>query len=335
MSANDMEPMGKKFPLRQEEQNSNTQSFSFRGKEHAQLLAKSNRSQSLQQAPVEMAGNLIESFDEDVPSSLKSSDAKKDLFSAIVVLSQNGDHVMAAEVARRCLEFDVLSAKDFGVLINVFKSAGSLENLEESLRRILDLDCLSSNERFDALKELGNTLLKAHDFDGAEENYFKAYRIDPNSDSLLVNMGTLEFRKQSYQSARERFVQAVEADHNNDKAWVGLGLVHSCFGDFKLCLANLERALDINPQNLTALSMYSETAFKHGSLHKILEYVDMYFEKANDSVDILTIGAKVSFVIGQLSRCESYIDRIVKIEPNQEEAKQLRTAVGERRGANS
>ena len=42
---------------------------------------------------------------------------------------------------------------------------------------------------FDVYKNIGNILVRVSDFDGALENYNKAFAINPNSDTLLVNLG--------------------------------------------------------------------------------------------------------------------------------------------------
>ncbi len=113
---------------------------------------------------------------------------------------------------------------------------------------------------FEVYKNLGNIAMHEGDFDGAEENYHKAFDLNPRSDVLLVNIGTLGLQKEELEKSVLKFREALEINSKNDKAWVGLALVHHAMGDLILSRANLENALDANPMNRTALHLASSWA---------------------------------------------------------------------------
>jgi tetratricopeptide (TPR) repeat protein len=291
----------------------------------------------LKQMPAEAADVAMADFADDSQMIVDPETDLKDLTTAMSVLVKNGDNVMAARVAVEILKNRDIDLQQVSSLYDVFEAVGDQTGQEEVLLRMINDFTLDEQRQFDALKNLGNIQLRLQDFDGAEENYFKAYRINPNSDALLVNMGTLEFRKQDYQQARERFVQALTANSENDRAWVGLGLVHSCYGDFVLAIANLERAIELNPENRTAIQLYSEMAFKHGSLQKLIERVERYLLSHSGDVEVLLIHAKVCLVLSRHSACEQSARSILNAEPGHEEALKLIEAAQEHmsRGQNS
>lgn len=111
------------------------------------------------------------------------------------------------------------------------------------------------DQRFELLKFLGNSLVQIRDLDGAQEAYEKAFLIFPGSDVLQVNFGTLWVQRGEWNLATECFRQALFLNSDNDKAWVGLALCHRVRGDFDLAFANLDRAMDENPLNETALAL--------------------------------------------------------------------------------
>lgn len=111
------------------------------------------------------------------------------------------------------------------------------------------------DQRFQLLKFLGNSLIRLGDFAGAREAYEKAFLLYPGSDALQVNFGTLAIQENDWHQAIECFRQALFLNPDNDCAWVGLGLCHRTYGDLELAFANVERALDQNKTNETALSL--------------------------------------------------------------------------------
>lgn len=111
------------------------------------------------------------------------------------------------------------------------------------------------DQRFELLKFLGNSLVQIKDLDGAQEAYEKAFLLFPGSDTLQVNFGTLWIQRGDWNLATECLRQALFLNHANDKAWVGLALCHRVRGDFDLAFGNVDRALDENAMNETALAL--------------------------------------------------------------------------------
>lgn len=110
-------------------------------------------------------------------------------------------------------------------------------------------------ELFEIFKTLGNIFVRHRDFDSAEDNYFKAHRMRPGSDILLVNLGTLCVQRGGWDEALHYFRSALALNNGNDKAWVGLAIAHRMKGDFELSWGNLEAALGYNALNEVALTL--------------------------------------------------------------------------------
>lgn len=126
----------------------------------------------------------------------------------------------------------------------------SLQSYFEALSYVTE----SRSELFEIFKNIGNIYVRKADFELAEEFYNKSYAVKSDSDILLVNYGILEMQRGDLNRAKDRFRSAVQINMTNDKGWVGLAMAHFDFGDEELGIANLKKALDINPYNKTALS---------------------------------------------------------------------------------
>lgn len=153
----------------------------------------------------------------------------------------------------------------------------SLELYFEAAARIHQED----NTVFEIYKDIGNIYVRQGDFEGAEEYYHKAFALNPDSDALHVNLGTLEIQRQDWGAARDRFRFALGLNERNDKAWVGLALAHYHLGDIDLAFANLERAIDQAPGNRTAVLLLAGWGEKHDRVDEAVEALQNYLAEAS------------------------------------------------------
>lgn len=173
---------------------------------------------------------------------------------------------------------------------------------------------------FEIYKTIGNIFVKEGDYDAAEENYNRAFAMNSNSDVLLVNYGTLEIQRGHLNEAADRFRQAVHINMSNDKAWVGLALTHRQFGDFDLSWANLDRALDINIGNTTALDLAIEWGARDYRLAPVVDRLYGYLSKAPKDANRRLALAKLLLLSGRLQEA---LDAINLLEKTTESSQQL------------
>ncbi|HVK62453.1 MAG TPA: tetratricopeptide repeat protein [Bdellovibrionales bacterium] len=186
-------------------------------------------------------------------------------------------------------------------------------------REILKLVVADRSVLFEIYKNVGNIHVRAGEFDAAEEFYDKAYTIQPDSDILLVNYGTLEIQRENHESAVERFRAAVAINSNNDKAWVGLALVHRAMGDLELAKANLARALDISSNNRTAIRLSVEWSVQDGDAASAIRRLEKYVSEAgSEDVDLCFVFSKLLIQVGRLSEARIELERVLALDPTVE-----------------
>lgn len=139
---------------------------------------------------------------------------------------------------------------------------------------------------FEIYKDIGNIYVRQGDFDGAEEYYHKAFALNPDSDALHVNLGTLEIQRQEWGAARDRFRFALGLNERNDKAWVGLALAHYHLGDTELAFGNLEKAIDLAPGNRTAVLLLAGWAEKHNRTEEAINALENYLGEVSFDEDM-------------------------------------------------
>lgn len=155
------------------------------------------------------------------------------------------------------------------------------------------------DQRFELLKFLGNCLIQIKDFDGAQEAYEKAFALFPGSGILQVNFGTLWIQRSDWNRATECFRYALFLEPENDRGWVGLALCHHVRGDFDLARANLERALDANPLNETAITLLIDWGHSRREFLAAAEHFMYFVDRGGFSEGLSSVFVKRAEEFGE------------------------------------
>lgn len=196
----------------------------------------------------------------------------------------------------------------------------ALATYRDALRTVIN----DQHWLFDTYKNMGNIHVRSGDFEGAEEYYNKAYAIEPLSDVLMVNFGTLEVQRENLADAVERFRAAVELNSKNDRAWVGLAMVHRTMGDHELAWANLERALDMNPNNRTALKLAIAWGDEDYRFEPAIRSLQTYIsDRGGEDAEMCFSLAKIFVATGRLHDARIEMERVLSLDPGIEGALNL------------
>lgn len=259
------------------------------------------------------------------------------------VLIRKPDHMQALERMGRCLREDGRyeeALKCFRALARSEKKIDAQIMIAEihylserdelalaSYREVLKHVIEDQRKLFDIYKNVGNIHVRAGDFDAAEEFYDKAYTIDPNSDVLMVNYGTLEIQRENLEEAVQRFRHAVELNPESDRGWVGLSLVHRQMGDLELAWANVLQALDINQRNRTALRLIVEWGMADQKVPMAIARLQEYLELDGEDAEMSFTLSKLFTHSGRIPEARLEIERVLALDPGLQGAEDLRIAL--------
>lgn len=196
----------------------------------------------------------------------------------------------------------------------------------EAFRHLQEALMIAPDERpelFDIFKTLGNIFVRRGDYDLAEDNYFKAYRMNPDSDVLLVNLGTLGIQRSDWDQALEKFRAALNINVANDKAWVGLAIGHRMKGDLELAWANLEAALEYNPLNEVALNLVTDWGIQEGREGRVLELLRSFLVEGGWNEKFSLAFAFLSWRRGDSDLAHLEVERILAVNPGNSQALEL------------
>lgn len=189
--------------------------------------------------------------------------------------------------AKKVLKKILQTENQFDCLIDLIRLEFESQSYAECLtliERAFSLQGENKKGLNEFLRLQGACLIHLGQFEKAEDSLYEALKHPGRTDLVLVNLGTLDIQRKDWESATSSFRQAVAENQNNDGAWVGLALCHRYKGDHVLAFGNLEKALDLNPRNETALGLlmawYGET--KESSIYdRLRQYLIMEGENEN------------------------------------------------------
>jgi len=117
------------------------------------------------------------------------------------------------------------------------------------LRRAVDINQNNSDAHFN----LGKLYTQSKDYALAVVSYQNATRLDPGLTDAFFNLGYIYATTGNYIDAEEIFIRVVQlAPKYQDKALVNLALIQDKLGKREDCLANLHKAVILNPANVKA-----------------------------------------------------------------------------------
>lgn len=214
--------------------------------------------------------------------------------------------------------FDTLCALGF-----VEYDGEKFEDAFTHLQQALLVAPETSPHFFELFKTLGNIAARRGDIDSAEDNYYKAHRLQPESDSLAVNLGTLLVQRAKWDEAAAQYRGALGLNPANDKAWIGLALCHRTKGDWELAWGNLEAALEYNPINEVALALALEWGSQEGREFRVLEFLRAFLVQGGWNEKFSVAFAWLSWRRGDREVARLELERVLAVNPGSAQALNL------------
>ncbi len=184
------------------------------------------------------------------------------------------------------------------------------ESLDEALK-LLSMP-LATTEKVFVFKALIKIYSVENDFEGLEDVCRELGVLGLTDADVSYSQALIEAAKGDLDQAIEHLRQAVVDNPAFDTGWAALGLYHYKKGDIELAKANLEKALDLNPSNTTALKHISNWVddSQPDELNATIEKVNYYLQKFNFDEEISECHAKLLIKKGQPSLAQLEIDKL-------------------------
>ncbi|OPX40800.1 MAG: hypothetical protein B1H13_05490 [Desulfobacteraceae bacterium 4484_190.3] len=118
-----------------------------------------------------------------------------------------------------------------------------------------------SPDNVKARSRLGILYVQQKKYDKAIEQYKTVSQLDPARTDAFFNLGYLYAVKKNYADAEKMYKRVVELKPDYlDEALFNLAMVQRHLGNEDACIANLEKALEINPGNARVKKYLNKSA---------------------------------------------------------------------------
>ena len=165
-----------------------------------------------------------------------------------LVLADLGRHAEAAECQRQTIALDPQSAAAHQALGTALWWVGRLAEAEACFRRVLELE----PENVAAMHGLGGVLLGQHLFAEAEDWYRRVVQAAPDHADSQLRLGQCLHFNGKFDEAIERFRRAIVLGASPPECDSWIAQSHLLSGDLAAAGDDIERALELSPQDANA-----------------------------------------------------------------------------------
>ena len=193
----------------------------------------------------------------------------------------------------------------------------------------LQQQSLTAEQDFNLSCLLAKIYLEENDFEGVAEVVSKSQYSEEN-DFLLWAQGVVYLNSDQKERALDYFRRAVQLNARNDQAWVSLGLMHKDMGDDDLFLANIEKAIDLNPYNVSALKLFSQCISKNKEKTvSAFEKVQFYLSEYCFDEEISVCHAEMLCQLKKWDLAHLEVDKLILHQPEKEGLRNIKKSMGD------
>ena len=196
------------------------------------------------------------------------------------------------------------------------------KNIEKAIEMYKDAE-RKFPENEELLLKLGACMLVTNQIEESEKHYKKAERLNPNSSKPQTGLGFLEIQKGNLNAASDYFLKAITQDSSNDIAIYGEGICLCNKGEKRKGLQRYCDALDINIENMQALTSLTEAVYALGSFEVAEKYFKEYLSLHPANLNMLFSLAGIQFKLGKINEVKENLEKILVFDPTRNDAIQL------------
>ena len=193
----------------------------------------------------------------------------------------------------------------------VYGGLGYAQRGFQSMQRAVELQ--PSNPVF--LTNLGESLRRAGDLQGAVETFRRAIQQAPSFSQAHYNLGNVLKDQGRLPEAIDHYQQAVHHQPDHAQAWYNLGNTLMAAGNFRSASQCLEAAADLRPDFAPAFSNLGITYMELDQIQKAVNRYEKAVELQPDFVEAHRNLGQALEKQGQLEAAQKSFARVIELEP--------------------
>ncbi|MCO5141886.1 MAG: tetratricopeptide repeat protein [Oligoflexia bacterium] len=214
----------------------------------------------------------------------------------------------------------------FGCLLalsELYITKNQYENALGTLLRAQNLGKLSQSQRFEIHKSLGSCYMHLGQLNNAESHYRLCFEINPKSEHLHVNIGSLALKKGDPSTGLLHFKEAIRINIRHGKAYTGAGLAYLALGNKLEAHNYFAEGLSKDLQDTTALFNLVKCAYELKTFDQAATLLKKYIENNTVNSHILYSYAGILFHQGNYKQSLEECERLLTLKQDHDGAKKL------------
>ena len=184
---------------------------------------------------------------------MESIDYLKSEFRKINNLFLKGKFDLVIKKAKKIIEKNPKQIPFYNLLALSYREKN---NLFFSEKILLEANKINPNDQ-SVIVNLGATYRSLFEFEKSEKHFQQALLHNSKNINALVNYANLKRETNKFSEAIKLYNEAYELDNNNEIILINLAGVYQIIGKFEISKKLLEKLLNINPKNILAHKMLS------------------------------------------------------------------------------
>jgi len=229
--------------------------------------------------------------------------------------------------AKKCFKalWELYQREDYAIRLGLcYLAEQDDESALYHFNKVRNPEKVEAKLRFEFFKAYGNILNGKEQLQSAEALYQKALELNPQSEAIYVNLGTLELQRKNLLVAQKYFMRATQIQPRNSKAHCGLGMVDLGQGDFFSAGREFQVALDCDCLNTVALLQLIYLADYSKNYTEVKPRIYQFLEREPKNGEIRFQLASLLFKQGHFLEAESELDKAVQVLPQDQRLKKLK-----------
>lgn len=225
---------------------------------------------------------------------------------ALVELRLGDGRKEARRWIESALEIDSSAAQAWGLLGDLERSEGSLEEAELAYGRAIEHAPLPYN--FHLKRALAR--MARQDSPGIEEDLKALRRLGPRNPSTAYIEGLVLYQQNRYADAQAAFEESLRGAPDSQLALFFLGASHFAQQHWQQAERSLQQFLRVQPQSAEAARMLALVRLREGDLDRAQQLVRPVLERGADDALALNIMGNVRLAQGQHEEGIEYLRRL-------------------------
>ncbi|MEW6511585.1 MAG: tetratricopeptide repeat protein [Bacteroidota bacterium] len=195
---------------------------------------------------------------------------------------------------------------------SIFLARGKVDEAIGYLRASVDRD----NENVQALKVLGEALLRKNDYGNALNQYRRAVKLAPKDVSIAAGYAFTLLAADSIDAAIIQFTRAKEFTPDRADLYDGLGDAYLKQNVLVLAISNYQKALELEPGNIAIHLKLARVFFRNRQYSESVHEYDDILSIDSTHAEALLEKGRIYVLAKQYRNAIGPLQRLVRLNPN-------------------